>query len=77
MAHDRITADVLPLTQEVLSIMLAVRRASVTHALHSLQRQNLISCGRGTVTVEDRRGLERHVGKFYGIPEAEYRRLIR
>jgi CRP-like cAMP-binding protein len=76
MAHDRITGDVLPLTQEILSIMLAVRRPSVTLALHSLQRQNFISCGRGTVTVQDRKGLERYVGKFYGIPEAEYRRLI-
>jgi len=56
--------------------MLAVRRASVTHALHSLQRQNFISCGRGNVTVQDRKGLQRYVGKFNGIPEAEYRRLI-
>jgi CRP-like cAMP-binding protein len=77
MAHDRVTGDVLPLTQEILSLMLAVRRASVTLALHSLQQKNFISCRRGTVTVRDRKGLERYVGNFYGIPEAEYRRLIR
>ena len=76
MAHDRISGDVLPLTHEFLSIMLGVRRPGVTEALNSLERQNFIYCGRGTVTVKDRKGLERYVGKFYGIPEAEYRRLI-
>ena len=76
MAHDRIGGDVLPLTHEFLSIMLAVRRAGVTEALNSLQQQSLISCGRGGITVRDRKGMERYVGKSYGIPEAEYRRLI-
>jgi CRP-like cAMP-binding protein len=76
MAHDRIRGDVLPLTHEFLSIMLAVRRAGVTEALNSLQQQSLISCGRGGITVRDRKGMERYVGKSYGIPEAEYRRLI-
>jgi len=76
MAHDRISGDVLPLTHEFLSIMLAVRRPGVTDALNSLEQQSLISCGRKGITVRDRKGLERYVGKAYGIPEAEYRRLI-
>jgi CRP-like cAMP-binding protein len=56
MAHDRIRGDALPLPHEFLSIMLGVRRAGVTAALNSLERQNLNSCGRGTVTVQDRKG---------------------
>ena len=32
--------------------------------------------GRGQITVEDRKGMERKAGTAYGTPEAEYRRLI-
>jgi CRP-like cAMP-binding protein len=76
MAHDRMRGDLLPLTHEFLSIMLGVRRPGVTDALSALQRQGLITCARGGITVKDRKGLERHAGESYGIPEAEYRRLI-
>ncbi len=31
---------------------------------------------RGQITVKDRKGMERMAGKTYGVPEAEYRRLI-
>ena len=55
MAHDRLDTDVLPLTHEFLSLMLGVRRAGVTEALMVLQSQGLISCGRGTTTVGDRK----------------------
>jgi CRP-like cAMP-binding protein len=76
MAHDRIGEDRLSLTHEFLSLMLGVRRPGVTEALHALREQGLISYGRGLITVEDRRGLERKAGTAYGTPEAEYRRLI-
>jgi CRP-like cAMP-binding protein len=76
MAHDRIGDDTLPLTHEFLSLMLGVRRPGVTEALNVLRKQGLISYQRGQITVRDRRGLERIAGDAYGIPEAEYRRLI-
>jgi CRP-like cAMP-binding protein len=76
MAHDRIGEDVLPLTHEFLSIMLAVRRPGVTDALNALRKQGLISYQRGEITVCDRKGLQRTAGESYGTPEAEYRRLI-
>ena len=76
MAHDRIADDVLPLTHEFLSLMLAVRRAGVTDALNMLRKRELISYKRGEITVRDRKGLERTAGESYGTPEAEYRRLI-
>ncbi|MGB7973650.1 MAG: Crp/Fnr family transcriptional regulator [Roseiarcus sp.] len=76
MAHDRISEDALPLTHEFLSLMLGVRRAGVTEALHALREQGLIAYGRGLITVEDRKGMERKAGAAYGVPEAEYRRLI-
>jgi CRP-like cAMP-binding protein len=77
MAHDRVAGNVLNLTHEFLSLMMAVRRAGVTEALQSLEDRKLIECGRGTITVLDRKGIEKIAGHFYGVPEAEYRRLIR
>lgn len=76
MAHDRIGDDTLPLTHEFLSLMLGVRRPGVTEALNVLRKQGLISYQRGQITVKDRKRLERTAGDAYGIPEAEYRRLI-
>ncbi len=76
MANDRIGTDTLPLTHEFLSLMLGVRRAGVTETLHVLRERGLISYGRGQIAVKDRKGLERAAGEAYGVPEAEYRRLI-
>jgi CRP-like cAMP-binding protein len=77
MAHDRVENDTLTLTHEFLAIMLAVRRAGVTEAVNELEEKGLITCSRGVVTVLNRKGLEQVAGKFYGAPEAEYRRLLR
>ena len=76
MAHDRVRANKLPLTHEFLALMLGVRRAGVTEALHSLSSRKLIDPGRGQIVVLNRKGIERSAGGAYGQPEAEYRRLI-
>ena len=76
MAHDRLETDCLPLTDEFLSIMLGVRRAGVTEAVQALQVKGLISRTRGQINVRNRRGLERVAAKLYGVPEAEYSRLM-
>lgn len=76
MAHDRVRDETLPLTHEFLSLMLGVRRPGVTEALHGLESQKLIYTGSGKVAVRDRKGLERAAGSLYGMPEAEFRRLI-
>jgi CRP-like cAMP-binding protein len=77
MAHDRVAGDRLALTHEFLALMLAVRRAGVTEAIHVLQNRELIEASRGGITIHDRKGLEKIAGEFYGVPEAEYRRLLR
>jgi len=76
MALDRLTSDTVPLTHEFLAVMLGVRRAGVTEALHSLESQKLIYTGTGKVALRNREGLERVAGNSYGTPEAEFRRLI-
>ena len=76
MAHDRMDGDEVPLTHEFLSVMLGVRRAGVTVALHGFEKAGLIATRRGKITVTDRVGMERLAGCFYGVPEAELRRLL-
>jgi CRP-like cAMP-binding protein len=76
MAHDRIDGDELLLTHEFLALMLGVRRAGVTVAIHALESRALIQSGRGHIWVLDRKGLEETAGGYYGTPESEYRRLM-
>jgi hypothetical protein len=56
--------------------MLAVRRAGATEALHVLRAQKLIEARRGTIMILNRKAIEKIAGSFYGVPEAEYRRLF-
>lgn len=76
MAHDRLERDEVPLTHEFLSVLLGVRRAGVTTALHQLESSALISTTRGRVTILDRDGLEESANGLYGAPEAEFERLF-
>ena len=76
MAHDRLDGNALPLTHEFLALMLGVRRAGVTEALNALEGRRLIEAARGRIVVRDRKGIERSAGGSYGVPEAEYRRLL-
>lgn len=76
MAHDRIEGDELPLTHEFLATMLGVRRAGVTTAVHALEQHGLIEATRGRLVICDREGLEEMAGTFYGVPEAELKRLL-
>ena len=62
MAHDRLDGTSLPLTHEFLSLMLGVRRAGVTEALHALEALKLIRSGRGQIVVLNRKGIERSFG---------------
>lgn len=58
MTHDRAGSDSFPLTQEFLSHMLGVRRATVNLATGMLKKAGLIRYVRGKLTIIDRRGLE-------------------
>ncbi|CAN5251070.1 Crp/Fnr family transcriptional regulator [soil metagenome] len=75
MANDRVEGDTLVITHEFLALMLGVRRAGVTVALHELEGKKLIRATRGQILIHDRKGLEAMTDGFYGRPEAEYRRL--
>jgi hypothetical protein len=76
MAHDRFSHAPFPFTHRFLSLMLGVRRPGITVALHFLEGYGLIKATRGVITIVDRQQLEAHADPSYGVPEAEYERLV-
>lgn len=76
MADDRIDGDNLPLTHEFMALMLAVRRPGVTVAVQMIEGRGLIRATRGVVKILDREGLKDLAHSSYGVPEAEYARLL-
>jgi CRP-like cAMP-binding protein len=65
MTHDRAGQDTFPLTQEFLSHMLGVRRATVNVATGMLKKAGFIHYVRGNLTVVDRPGLESSACECY------------
>jgi CRP-like cAMP-binding protein len=76
MTHDRMPDDRVPLTHEYLALMLGVRRAGVTVALHELEGEKLIRAGRGVITVADRPKLEARSCTCYSIVRSESERVL-
>jgi CRP-like cAMP-binding protein len=57
-AHDRVGGDSISLTQEALSEVLGLRRATVSEVWSELQRTGAISYSRGRISILDRQALE-------------------
>ena len=76
MTHDRVGLDRLPLTQEFISAMLGVRRASVSTTAAILQNAGYIHYQRGVIDVLDRAGLEAGSCECYAVVRAELERML-
>jgi len=76
MARDRLDCDEMILTHEFLALMLGVRRAGVSEALQAFEVKGLVQTARGSVTILDREGLEECANGLYGVPEADYERVL-
>ena len=76
MAQDRMERADIPMTHEFLSVMLGVRRAGISETLAVLEAANAIHARRGQIVIRDRQILKQRAGDLYGVPEAEYERLI-
>lgn len=74
--HDRVGRDEFPLTHQVLSQMLGVRRATVTEAMIALQGLKAISYEMGRMVVRDRGVLERAACECYAVIQREHDRLL-
>jgi CRP-like cAMP-binding protein len=73
--RDRIDSDLVPLTQELLSEMLGVRRSSVSEIANRLQTTGLIRYSRGTIEIVNRPGLEAAACECYGLIRQQSARM--
>lgn len=73
---DRLPGNEIYLTQEMIALLLGVRREGVTGAALKLQASQLIKYARGHITVLDRRGLEHQTCECYQVVRTEYARLL-
>ena len=76
LSHDRVKADELIMTQELIADMLGVRREGVTVAAGRLQDDGAISYVRGHIKILDRKKLEETVCECYRVVKDEFDRLL-
>ena len=68
---DRSQSSELKVTHALISIMLGVRRESITAAAGRLQDEGLIQYSRGKITILDRHGLEALAGECYQVARTQ------
>jgi Mn-dependent DtxR family transcriptional regulator len=74
MTADRARSREIRLTHNFLSRMLGVRRPGVTIAAGELERSKLIQCGRGKITILDRKRLSASSCACYRIINRLYKK---
>jgi CRP-like cAMP-binding protein len=65
MIHDRLAQERFPMTQELLSHMVAATRPRVTEAAARLRAEGIIDYQRGRVTIKERKALETRACECY------------
>jgi CRP-like cAMP-binding protein len=76
LSMDRLVANQLTMTQELIANMLGVRREGVTEAAGKLQKLGVITYSRGQITVLDRPQLEKLCCECYAVVKRETDRLL-
>jgi CRP-like cAMP-binding protein len=76
LSLDRLPANTLQMTQELIANMLGVRRQGVTESAKKLERDGLITYSRGLITVIDRPGLEKRACECYSVVKVETDRIM-
>jgi hypothetical protein len=74
-SRDLLKSDVLPLTQEFLSIMMGVQRTTVKLVARRLQAASLIKYRRGLIHILDLEGLRETSCECYAAINAQFSRL--
>lgn len=77
LAADRLDDSAIPVTHDMLSIRLGVRRASITTTLAEIERSGGLTKLRGAIDLLDRAVLERRACECYQIIASEYGHLGR
>ena len=76
LSLDRMEANELVMTQQLIANMLGVHREGVTEAAGGLQEAGLIQYSRGHIKVLDRVGLEKRICECYAVVKKEFTRLL-
>ena len=76
LSLDRLSANRLTMTQELIANMFGVRREGVTEAAGKLHKVGVIEYSRGQITVLDRRKLEKLCCECYAVVRRESDRLL-
>jgi len=76
MLQDRVSQETFALTQQFLSEILGVRRATVNLVLRRFKQDKLLAYTRGHIQILDRAGLEAVACPCYTIMTAEYQRVL-
>jgi CRP-like cAMP-binding protein len=74
--HDQVRQERFPLTQEILSFMLGIRRTGVSAVASALKEQRIISYNRGVVEILNRPELELASCECYAMVKQEFERLF-
>jgi CRP-like cAMP-binding protein len=74
--QDRLQSNDVPLTHEFISEMLGVRRQGITEAMGEFQQNEIINCGRGTITILDPERLHSASCECFKVLCDEYDRLL-
>jgi CRP-like cAMP-binding protein len=77
LSLDRLSANQLTMTHQLIADMLGVRREGVTEAAGKLQKLGAIEYSRGQITVLDRPKLEALCCECYAVVRRESDRLLR
>lgn len=74
LMQDRVGVDEIPLTHEVLSQMVGVRRDQIGEIVNTLERAGLVQHQRGRIVILDRSGLESAACECYQIIRSTFDR---
>lgn len=76
LSLDRLQADNLVMTQQLVANMLGVALDGVSEGALELQKAGMIRFTHGRITVLDRAALEKHTCECYAVVKKEYDRLL-
>ncbi|HZS09183.1 MAG TPA: Crp/Fnr family transcriptional regulator [Blastocatellia bacterium] len=76
VTHDRIQSDQIPMTREILAAMIGAGRPRVSIVVGALRDAGLIRSRRGTITIINRKGLEKASCECYQVLRKEIDTLL-
>ncbi|HLI94848.1 MAG TPA: Crp/Fnr family transcriptional regulator [Candidatus Baltobacteraceae bacterium] len=75
--YDRADTDVLPMTHELLGLMLGAYRPSITNAVKALQDRDILRAARGRIAILDVRALEQEACECHELIRSRTARTLK